>query len=75
MIELSDEQKLLAKAILEKKSPMEAFRDTELPASAMLFVDLTIAHWNLSRDRLERFVSPDPLPIDVLPMKDREDAV
>ena len=40
-----------------------------------LMVDLTIEHWNLSRDRLERFVSPDPLPIDVLPMKDREDAV
>ncbi|MFN3209824.1 MAG: GntR family transcriptional regulator [Roseovarius sp.] len=36
-------------------------------------VDLTIAHWNLSRDRLERFVSPDPLPIDVMPAKDRED--
>ena len=29
-------------------------------------VDLTIDHWNLSRDRLERFVAPDPLPIDVL---------
>ncbi|QFT98468.1 DNA-binding transcriptional regulator GlcC [Roseovarius sp. THAF8] len=40
-----------------------------------LMVDLTIEHWNLSRDRLERFVSPDPLPIDVLPMKDRENAV
>ncbi|WP_261391564.1 GntR family transcriptional regulator [Roseovarius atlanticus] len=40
-----------------------------------VIVELTIAHWNLSRDRLERFVSPDPLPIDVLPVKDREDAV
>ncbi|MDR9393275.1 MAG: GntR family transcriptional regulator [Roseovarius sp.] len=38
-------------------------------------VDLTLEHWNLSRDRLERFVSPDPLPIDVIPMKDREDAI
>ena len=38
-------------------------------------VALTIDHWNLSRDRLERFVSPDPLPIDVLPMKDRKHAV
>ncbi len=38
-------------------------------------VELTIEHWNLSRDRLERFVSPDPLPIDVLPAKDRTDAL
>ncbi len=38
-------------------------------------VALTIDHWNLSRDRLERFVAPDPLPIDVLPMKDRKHAV
>lgn len=38
-------------------------------------IDLTIDHWNLSRDRLEQFVSPDPLPLDVLPMKDRRHAV
>ncbi|SLN23548.1 putative HTH-type transcriptional regulator YdfH [Roseovarius litorisediminis] len=42
---------------------------------AALAVDLTIDHWNLSRDRLERFVTPDPLPIDVLAMKDRKHAV
>ncbi len=38
-------------------------------------IDLTIAHWNLSRDRLEQFVSPDPLPIDIVPSKDRSHAV
>lgn len=38
-------------------------------------VELTIDHWNLSRDRLERFVSPDPLPVDVLSMKDRKHAI
>lgn len=38
-------------------------------------VELTIQHWNLSRDRLERFVQPDPLPIDVLPLKERRHAV
>ncbi|MEM7596375.1 MAG: GntR family transcriptional regulator [Pseudomonadota bacterium] len=38
-------------------------------------VALTIEHWNLSRDRLEQFVSPDPLPIDVLTIKDRKHAV
>ncbi len=38
-------------------------------------IELTIDHWNLSRDRLEQFVSPDPLPIDVFPLKDRKHAV
>ena len=38
-------------------------------------VALTIDHWNLSRDRLEQFVSPDPLPIDILTIKDRKHAV
>lgn len=26
---------------------------------------LTLAHWDLSRDRMERFVRPDPLPVDL----------
>lgn len=36
---------------------------------------LTLEHWELSRDRLERFVTPDPLPLDVISMKDRRHAV
>lgn len=31
-----------------------------------LMVELTLEHWNLSRDRMERFVRPDPLPADVM---------
>ncbi|MEM9046935.1 MAG: GntR family transcriptional regulator [Pseudomonadota bacterium] len=27
-------------------------------------VDLTLQHWGLSRDRIERFVRPDPLPLE-----------
>lgn len=27
-------------------------------------VELTLQHWDLSRDRMERFVRPDPLPLD-----------
>lgn len=38
-------------------------------------VELTIDHWNLSRDRLERFVTPDPLPLDMIPTKDKTNAV
>lgn len=32
---------------------------------AALVVDLTLRHWDLSRDRMERFVHPDPLPVDI----------
>jgi hypothetical protein len=38
-------------------------------------VELTLEHWELSRDRLESFVSPDPLPLDVASPKDREHAL
>ncbi len=27
-------------------------------------VELTLEHWELSRNRMEQFVRPDPLPID-----------
>ena len=42
---------------------------------AGLAVELTLEHWDLSRDRLERFVSPDPLPVDVVSMKDHSHAL
>ena len=38
-------------------------------------VDLTLEHWDLSRDRMERFVRPDPLPVDVISLKDARNAV
>lgn len=38
-------------------------------------IDLTLQHWDLSRDRMERFVRPDPLPVDVIDLKDRRDAL
>ncbi len=40
-----------------------------------LAIDLTLQHWDLSRDRMERFVRPDPLPVDVISLKDRRNAV
>jgi len=38
-------------------------------------IDLTLQHWDLSRDQMERFVRPDPLPLDVISMKDQAHAV
>jgi len=40
-----------------------------------LAIDLTLQHWDLSRDRLERFVRPDPLPVDVISLKDHRNAI
>lgn len=38
-------------------------------------VELTLEHWDLSRDRLERFVRPDPLPLDVIDRSEKRDAL
>ena len=38
-------------------------------------VDLTLQHWDLSRDRMERFVRPDPLPLDVVDFREHRNAV
>lgn len=40
-----------------------------------LAIDLTLKHWDLSRDQMEKYVRPDPLPLDVISMKDRHHAV
>lgn len=42
---------------------------------AALAVDLTLQHWDLSRDRMERFVQPDPLPLEVVSLKDKRHAI
>ena len=42
---------------------------------AGLAIDLTLQHWDLSRDRMERFVRPDPLPVDVVSLKDKRHAL
>ncbi len=42
---------------------------------AGLMVSLTLEHWDLSRDRIERFVRPDPLPLDVIDFAEKKNAV
>ena len=42
---------------------------------ASVAVDLTLQHWDLSRDEMEKYVRPDPLPLDVVSLKERRDAV
>ncbi|WP_397543807.1 FCD domain-containing protein [Roseovarius salis] len=68
----SADETLRVKKACEQHEAMIVAIERQEPAVA---VDLTLEHWDLSRDRLERFVSPDPLPIDVISMKDRGHAV
>lgn len=40
-----------------------------------LAIDLMLQHWDLSRNEMEKYVRPDPLPLDVISMKDRRNAI
>lgn len=68
----TDEDATRVRQAIEQHDAMIVAIEQQNPTRA---VELTIDHWNLSRDRLERFVQPDPLPIDVIPRKDRQHAV
>ncbi|WP_371225744.1 GntR family transcriptional regulator [Roseovarius sp. 2305UL8-3] len=68
----SEEDALRVTKAVEQHDAMIEAIEMQDPTRA---VDLTIDHWNLTSDRLERFVQPDPLPIDVHQMKDRKHAV
>ncbi|MEO1139725.1 MAG: GntR family transcriptional regulator [Pseudomonadota bacterium] len=57
-----DEAARVALAVDQHDAMIEAF----VERNADRAVDLTIDHWNLSRDRLEQFVTPDPLPLDIV---------
>ena len=46
---------------LRQHAAMIAAIEARQPARV---VELTLLHWDLSRDRMERFVRPDPLPAD-----------
>lgn len=61
---------LVLKAIEQHDAMISAFEARE----GALAIDLTLQHWDLSRDRMERFVRPDPLPVDVISLKDRRNA-
>jgi DNA-binding GntR family transcriptional regulator len=62
---------LVVKAIEQHDAMIAAIEAGE----GALAIDLTLQHWDLSRDRMERYVRPDPLPIDVISLKDKRNAV
>ncbi len=55
------EQQLILTACEQHDRMIEAIEKGE-PAAV---VELTLEHWDLSRDRMEKYVRPDPLPTDV----------
>lgn len=65
------EEGLVTKACDQHDAMISAIAGQE-PALA---VDLTLQHWDLSKDQIERFVRPDPLPLDVASLKDHAHAI
>lgn len=62
---------LIKKALDQHEAMISAIEARE----SALVTDLTLQHWDLSRDQMERFVRPDPLPVDVVSLKDRRNAI
>lgn len=56
----ANEAELVRTAVGQHDAMIGAFKARD----AARAVELTLQHWDLSRDRLERFVRPDPLPLD-----------
>lgn len=68
----SDEDLARIRKASEQHDALIVAIDRQDPALA---IDLTLQHWDLSRDRMEDFVRPDPLPVDVVSLKDRKHAI
>lgn len=66
-----DERDRIARAVDQHDAMIAAIAARDGDAATQLSVD----HWALSRDRLEEFVRPDPLPMDMLTMQDDRHAV
>ncbi|WP_420863137.1 GntR family transcriptional regulator [Algirhabdus cladophorae] len=65
------DQTRVSKAIEQHDAMISAIEAQE----TALAIDLTLQHWDLSRDQLEKYVRPDPLPLDVVSMKDHRNAI
>ncbi|MGC3937547.1 GntR family transcriptional regulator [Roseobacter sp. EG26] len=66
-----EEERRIEKAGEQHDAMISAIEAYEAP----LALDLSLQHWDLSRDRMERYVRPDPLPVDVVSLKDHRNAV
>ena len=55
------EQDLVTKAQSQHDDMIDAITGGDVDRAT----ELTLQHWDLSKDRMERFVRPDPLPLDL----------
>ena len=62
-------------AVLKASQQHDAMITAIEAREAGVMTDLTLQHWDLSRDRMERFVRPDPLPLDVIDFSEKKNAV
>ncbi|QMU56815.1 MAG: FCD domain-containing protein [Boseongicola sp.] len=67
----SAEEALIGKAVEQHDALITAIEARE----SALAMELTLQHWDLSRDRMERFVRPDPLPANVVSLEELQNAV
>jgi DNA-binding GntR family transcriptional regulator len=68
----SDDDAARVKKSIDQHDAMIAAIEAQ---ESSLAIDLTLQHWDLSRDQMEKYVRPDPLPLDVISMKDRTHAL
>jgi DNA-binding GntR family transcriptional regulator len=61
--------------ILKASAQHDAMIAAIAARDADLATDLTLQHWDLSRDRMERFVRPDPLPLDMMSLTEQARAI
>lgn len=66
-----EETALVDKAVSQHDAMIAAIEKGE----SSLAMDLTLQHWDLSRDRLERFVHAAPLPANIVDFKGHKHAV
>lgn len=68
----SDDEQALVEQASDQHDAMIAALEAR---DADRMVALTLDHWALSKDRMERFVRPDPLPLDITHPEGSGDAV
>lgn len=63
--ESGHEQQLVATAQAQHDQMIAAIEARDIERAT----ELTLQHWDLSKDRMERFVRPDPLPLNIADME------
>lgn len=63
---VSEEERTAVAKALDHHDAMISALEAQEPS---VMIDLTLQHWDLSRDQIERFVRPNPLPLDLVSLE------